>query len=130
MRLSLIALSLLCLSACGEKPAPAPEKPAEPAAPAAPEKPAEPAAPATTLKELQNGDAACYVVVTRGTEELNIAGSFDLCPGGPQDASALVGKTVNLTVGKQKVMAGSCQGNPECKDTEEVDFVSAIAAAP
>ena len=99
----------------------------KPAAPATPTAPAE----TLTLKELQNGDAACYVLVTSASgQELNYHGDFELCPGAGRDASALIGQAVKLTLGKQKVMAGSCEGNPECTETEEVDFVSAVAAAP
>ena len=132
MRAALFALTLL-LTACSaeEKPA-APPPPAAPAAPAAPTTPpAAPAAETVTLKELQNGDAACYVIATKASgEELNVAGAFELCQGGPQDASALIGKPVKLTVGRQKILAGSCQGDPEGKDTEEVDVVTAVAASP
>lgn len=93
--------------------------------------PAAPAAETVTLKELQNGDAACYVIATKASgEEVNYAGSFELCQGGTADASALIGKPVKLTIGREKILAGSCQGDPECKDTEEVDFVTAVAASP
>lgn len=123
-----VLLGLVLLAACGAKPKV--EDPAAPA-PAAPEAaPAAPAAVVYTLKELQNGDAACYVVLSNAAgEPVNYPGSFELCPGASEDASALVGKTVTITVGRQKIMAGSCEGNPECPDTEEVDFVTAVAAA-
>jgi len=83
-----------------------------------------------TLDSLENGDVACYVNFTRGdgtTDTLH--GSFELCAGGADDASALIGARVTYTTEKGNVIAESCQGNPECPDHEEVDLVSSITAA-
>ncbi len=88
------------------------------------------AAAAVTLKELQNGDAACYVVVVDGTEEKSLPGDFELCKGGAHDASALIGKRVTFTTEKQNVLAASCQGDVDCGKSDQVDLVTTITAAP
>ncbi len=83
-----------------------------------------------TLKALQNGDRACYVIVESDHGEQSIAGSFELCPGGAQDATALIGKPIRFTTERANVAAASCEGNPECSDSDEVDLVTSISAAP
>lgn len=119
------ALSLplfVLITACSAEKKPAASTPSAPAASTS--------AP-VTLAELQNGDAACYVVATSAAgEPINYPGAFELCEGGPNDATPLIGKTVTLTIGRDRILAGSCEGDPECKDTEEVDFVTAITASP
>ena len=89
-----------------------------------------PSAAAVTLKELQNGDAACYVVVVDGTEEKSLPGDFELCKGGAHDASALIGKHVTFKTEKQNVLAASCQGDVDCGKSDQVDLVTTITAAP
>jgi hypothetical protein len=69
-------------------------------------------------------------VKSEAGEERSIHGSFELCAGGSMDATALVGKPVTLDLGKEEVLAGSCEGNPECSDRETVDFVKKVTAAP
>ena len=119
MRSSIVLLILA--AACGGK-----AKPADPPSGSG----AASAAAAVTLKELQNGDAACYVVVVDGTEEKSLPGDFELCKGGQHDASALVGKRVTFTTRKQNVLAASCEGNVDCGKSDEVDLVVTITAAP
>lgn len=92
---------------------------------------ATPAGPVVTLEDLQHGDRACYVVVDAGTAEAqSIEGDFELCAGGSRDATALIGKRVTYTTEKAKVQAASCQGDPDCTDSDEVDLVMTITAAP
>lgn len=110
-------LSVLALIGCGGKAA-------------APAAPAPAAGPAGTLKELQNGDRACYVVVDTAAGEQSIEGDFELCPGASKDASALIGQRVTWTTEKAKVQAASCEGNPDCADSDEVDLIVTITAAP
>lgn len=135
-----LSLLLLLTIACSteKKPTATADKTAEPPAENAAPTPAEktPPAPALnpevlTLTELQNGDAACYVLAKKASgEEINLHGSFDLCEGGPDDATGLIGKAVQLTIGKASVIAGTCEGDPECTEHEEVDFVYKVQAAP
>lgn len=84
-----------------------------------------------TLKDLQNGDRACYVVVTTASgEEQSLEGDFDLCAGNSKDASKLIGKKVTFKTKKANVLAASCQGDVDCGKSDEVDLVIEIAAAP
>jgi hypothetical protein len=81
-----------------------------------------------TLVNLEAGDVACYVEIHDGAEPLYLDGDFELCPGGAMDASGLVGKPITYTTETAQVMAGSCEGNPDCTDTEEVAIVVGIEA--
>jgi hypothetical protein len=77
-----------------------------------------------TLVSLEAGDSACYVKLRESSgTETTYPGAPELCPGGGQDASALVGKMIRAKVGKQQIPADSCQGNPACQDKQTVDFV-------
>lgn len=91
--------------------------------------PAQPSA-TLTLKELVNGDRACYVHVTTASGEQSLEGDFELCPGGARDASALIGKAIVVTTKKENVLAASCQGDVDCGKSDEVDLVTSIAPAP
>lgn len=122
MRSSMLFVLVLAAS-CGGKATPAAPPSGRGGAPA-------PAAAAVTLKELQNGDAACYVVVVDGTEEKSLPGDFELCQGGKRDATALIGKKVTFTTEKQNVLAASCEGNVDCGKSDQVDLVTTITAAP
>ena len=82
-----------------------------------------PAPAAVTLADLQSGDTSCYAIFSTGSGEATMNADFDLCPGGAKDASALKGSLVTYRTEKANVIATSCQGDPECKDTEEVDLV-------
>lgn len=81
-----------------------------------------------TLRELQNGDRACYVILDTTEGQRSIEGDFELCPGAGSDASALIGQEVELTTERAKVQAASCQGDPECSASDEVDLVVAVRA--
>jgi hypothetical protein len=132
---------LSTLVACGgEEPAAMAEAPAEAApAEAAPVEAAPapveaaPAEAATAqrvvrLESLEAGDTSCLAMVDDGGM-VGLHADFGLCAGGDADASALIGKSVRVTTKKGKVMAESCQGNPDCTDSEEVDLVIKIEAA-
>jgi hypothetical protein len=108
-------LTVLTLTACGGKAA-------------APATPAPAGGPTGTLKELQNGDRACYVVVEVDGADQSIEGDFELCPGASQDASGLIGQRVTWTTKKANVQAASCQGDPDCADSDEVDLIVTITA--
>lgn len=82
-----------------------------------------------TLVSLESGDVACYVSVLDGEEEVYHHGDFELCEGGLSDASTHIGTSVVLTLEKTNVLADSCEGNPACTDTQEVDFVVGIVSA-
>ena len=72
------------------------------------------------------GDRACYLEVedATGTSREEMA-SFELC-----ERTDLVGKRVRLLFEKAQVQAQSCQGNPDCTDSETVDLVHEVEPAP
>lgn len=75
------------------------------------------------LKGLEAGDVACYVELVVDGEERFLHGDFELCPGGGADASGLIGQRVRFTTTSTQVQADSCEGDPECTDTQEVPLV-------
>ena len=89
-----------------------------------------PAAARAVLKELQNGDRACYVILTTDNGEQSIEGDFELCPGASRDASALIGKAVSYRTEKANVLAESCQGDVDCGKSDQVDMIVELTAAP
>ena len=114
---------VVALAACSHPAAPVGAPATTPVATAAPA--------AVTLVKLTNGDRACYVdVTTAGGKNESHEGDFDLCPGNAHDASALIGKHVTYTTKPANVQAASCEGNPDCKDSDKVDLVMTIVAAP
>lgn len=112
---------VVLLAACSKQSAPTP---------AAPTPPPATSGPVGTLKDLQNGDRACYVILDIAGEEKSLEGDFDLCAGGPKDATALVGKRVTYTTERAKVQAASCEGKPDCTDSDEVDLVTTLSESP
>jgi hypothetical protein len=72
-------------------------------APLAGDEVAEAAQRAVVRVELQQGDTACYVILKKADGgDANYPGSFELCAGGGQDATGLVGKAVTLDIGDPK----------------------------
>jgi len=120
--------SVLFLAACGGKsstPSMQPEGSGDGV-----EETTEPTAEIVTLDGIEQGDAACYINITDGAgNAATLPGSFELCEAGGMDATGLIGSKVTYTTEKANMMAGSCGGDPECPDTEEVDMVNAITAA-
>nr|WP_315486201.1 hypothetical protein [uncultured Undibacterium sp.] len=88
------------------------------------------ASPVFTLKALINGDRACYVVLANKAGEKEREGAFELCAGGPNDASALIGKRVTFTTERAKVTAASCAGNIDCGKSDVVNLIVSLTAAP
>lgn len=120
MRCSLVVVSLLSLAACGGS-SPAATSPGNAAAPAP---------VVATLTGLENGDRACYVALDLDGGAQSIEGDFELCPGGARDASALIGQRVTITRERASVLAASCQGDVDCGQSDQVDLVVSITAAP
>lgn len=72
------------------------------------------------------GDRACYLMVEDETGKTrDQMASFELC-----EREDLVGRRARLHFEKGQVMAESCQGNPDCPDTETVDLVTGIDLLP
>ncbi|HVV84676.1 MAG TPA: hypothetical protein VHE35_16535 [Kofleriaceae bacterium] len=114
----LASAALAPLAACGGSKHPAPAAPTHAAGPVG------------TLRDLQNGDRACYVVVDTDAGQQSIEGDFALCAGGDHDATALIGKRVTWTTTKQSVLAAECEGDESCGKSDEVDMIDSITAAP
>lgn len=107
-------LGFLLLAACGGSSKPAPG-------------PGVGTAATYTLKEVSQGDAACYVTVTdpAGVETTH-PGSFDLCPGGGADASNYIGFPVALTFTKGNLLSAECEGDVDCGTSDEAEIVETI----
>ena len=88
------------------------------------------AAPVYTLKALINGDRACYVVLANKAGQKEREGAFELCAGGPHDASALIGRRVTFTTERAKITAAACGGNIDCGKSDVVDLIVTLTAAP
>jgi hypothetical protein len=72
------------------------------------------------------GDRACYLTVEdEAGKTRDQMASFELC-----EREDLVGRRARLHFEKGQVMAESCQGNPDCSDTETVDLVTGIDLLP
>jgi hypothetical protein len=80
-----------------------------------------------TPTAFQNGDTACYVTLKddRGAAFDELA-DFDLCAM----EKSLKGKRLALTYKTARVMAASCQGNPDCKKSETVVLIASAKPAP
>lgn len=78
-----------------------------------------------TLQKLVSGDRACYVYLndTKGRPFDEMA-LFEIC-----DQKDLIGKRVRLSYKRDTVIAYSCQGNPECKDSENVVLIDSMKEA-
>ena len=135
---TLSALSALLLAGCGSDTAPAAPATAAPDAnnPVASMDSIPPAALLTdslsanydepvTLIGLTNGDVACYLTVrTAAGEERTELADFRLC-----ERTDLEGTRVLLTATPSPIQARSCGGDPECRDTEQVNLVTGIDPA-
>lgn len=74
-----------------------------------------------TVQSLAAGDRACYVELIDEQGELTTElANFEVCE---QD---LVGQQVRLTYETANVLAASCQGDPDCGESETVMLVSAV----
>ena len=78
-----------------------------------------------TLVSMEPGDAACYLTVRPdgGAERTEYA-DFRMC-----ERDDLIGQRVVLTATPSPVLAQSCQGNPDCTDTDMVNLVTGIDPA-
>lgn len=108
--LALTATAIVFSAACG---GPGTEAPQEETA-AAPA----PVVAAPVLESLQHGDTACYVTLRYPDGSKDYLADFAIC-----DMEEAIGSKVSFKTAKQNVMAASCQGDPECADSETVDLI-------
>jgi hypothetical protein len=78
-----------------------------------------------TIRRLNVGDRACYVdVVNDQGEQTTEFANFEICE------QNLVGQRVQLTYESDNIQAASCQGNPECAETETVMLITQVQVLP
>lgn len=77
--------------------------------------------------EFQNGDVSCGLTLKddRGAT-FHESADFELCV----QEKALKGKRLALTYKTARVMAASCQGNPDCKKSDTVVLIVSAKPAP
>ncbi|TAJ85378.1 MAG: hypothetical protein EPO10_13730 [Reyranella sp.] len=75
----------------------------------------------------RNGDTACFVTLKddRGIT-FDEPADFDLCAM----EKSLKGKRLALTYKTARVMAASCQGNPDCKKSDTIILIASVKPAP
>ena len=73
---------------------------------------------------LQVGDVACYPELSLDEREFHAMALFEVC-----ERQDLIGKTVTLTFGLDRVLADSCFGDPECPDTQPAFLAQSIQEA-
>ncbi len=77
-----------------------------------------------TITQMQPGDRACYLTVQGDGGERQEMADFEFC-----ERDDLIGQRVTLTTVATQIQAMSCQGDPECPDTEQVQLVTAADLA-
>jgi hypothetical protein len=78
-----------------------------------------------TIRSLNAGDRTCYVeVVNDQGEQFTEFANFEICE------QNLVGQRVQLTYESGNIQAVSCQGNPDCADTETVMLITQAQVLP
>ena len=85
---------------------------------------AEDTSKAPTVTSLQLGDHACYVTLKFADgKEQDWPASFDICE------LPLLNKKVIYKTEKSSMAADSCEGDPECTETQEVEMITSMKAA-
>ncbi len=78
------------------------------------------------VRSLTDGDRGCYVVLEdEGGARFDRIAPFELC-----ERRELVGRRVRITLGPGAVAADSCQGSPECTESDTVEVLKAAEALP
>ena len=76
------------------------------------------------VTDMESGDRACYVTLrTDGGGSQTVYADYSVC-----DSNALIGRRVQLEYAPDEIIAESCEGDPECLDTETVAL--AVVARP
>ena len=76
---------------------------------------------AVVLRELTLGDRGCYLQVEAGGVRREEIGAMELC-----ERADLVGRTVHLRRAPGAVLAMSCQGDPECAQSDTIMLVHRV----
>lgn len=76
------------------------------------------------VTDIESGDRACYLTLrTDGGGAETVSADYSVC-----DSNVIVGRRVQIDYEPSDVMAASCQGDPDCLETETVAL--AILARP
>ena len=76
------------------------------------------------VTDMESGDRACYVTLrTDDGAEQTVFADYSVC-----DSNAILDRRVQIEYAPDDVAAESCQGDPECLDTETVAL--AVVAMP
>ncbi|CAN5548208.1 hypothetical protein BH23BAC4_BH23BAC4_08340 [soil metagenome] len=119
-RLSTLLVGITLLAACGANESPDPTQATEdPAADETSELIENPEG-VVELRDLVAGDLGCYATfgTPDGTGVIEELAAFDVC-----EQEDLIGRQVSRTYETVNVPAASCEGDPECTDTEAVQVV-------
>ena len=75
------------------------------------------------VTDIDKGDNGCYLTISdeKKSEYIEV-GSFALCTQKPP----LKGKRVEVEYSMETIMAGDCYGDPKCKRTETVPYVTSV----
>ncbi|MAQ92905.1 hypothetical protein B1759_15205 [Rubrivirga sp. SAORIC476] len=76
------------------------------------------------VTDMQSGDVSCYLTVrTDDGASDTVHADYSVC-----DSNVILGRRVQIEYAQGDVLADSCEGDPECLDTETVAL--AIVAQP
>ncbi|MGB3542600.1 hypothetical protein [Rubrivirga sp.] len=74
--------------------------------------------------DMESGDRACYVMLREdGGAATTVMADYSVC-----DSDVIIGRRVQLDYEPGNVIAESCEGDPDCLDTETVAI--AVTAVP
>jgi hypothetical protein len=75
------------------------------------------------VTDVDKGDNGCYLTLRdeKNAEFIEV-GNFDICAQKPP----LKGKKVEMVFSMETIQAGDCYGDPKCKRTETVPFVTSV----
>ncbi len=78
------------------------------------------------LRGLQNGDRACYAELEDGQGvRHSLEAAFELC-----ERTDLIGQRVRLVRRTARVLAASCQGDPDCGRSDVVELIVELQPLP
>ena len=75
------------------------------------------------VTDVDKGDNGCYLTISdeKKSEYIEV-GSFALCTQKPP----MKGKRVEVEYTMETIMAGDCYGDPKCKRTETVPYITSV----
>ena len=76
------------------------------------------------VTDMESGDVSCYITLrTDGGATETVHADYSVC-----DSNAIIGRRVQVEYVEGDVLAASCEGDPECLETETVAL--AVVAEP